>query len=101
MSGHLVGERCIEAASAMADGIQLAGFVSMAKQSNTNTAFFKMGGRGAVAHEPTSHGEEKPLRNHPHGAKMEGKEGQPNFIPGEAPVGQMGRSKSAKKKRHL
>jgi hypothetical protein len=69
----------------------------MVKKSSTNSAFFKTGGREAASHEPIAHEEEKPLRNHPHGAKAQGKEGQPNFIPGEAPVGQAGRSKPEKK----
>jgi hypothetical protein len=70
----------------------------MVKQSSTNSAFFKTGGREAASHEPVAHEEEKPLRNHPHGEKLQGKQGQPNFIPGEAPVGQAGRSEPAKKK---
>jgi hypothetical protein len=80
-----------------ADGIQLATFVTMAKQSSTNSSFFKTGGREAGSHETMAHGQ-KPLRNHVHGAKLQGKQGQENFIPGEAPVGQTRRSKSVKKK---
>ncbi len=68
----------------------------MAKQSSTNAAFFKTGGREAASHEPIGD-EHGPLRNHPHATKTQGREGQPNFIPGEAPVGQVGRSKRAKR----
>ncbi|MDP9361944.1 MAG: hypothetical protein M3P29_10880 [Acidobacteriota bacterium] len=70
----------------------------MVKNSSTNTAFFKTGGRLAASHETIDRGDEKPLRDHPHGAKAQGKDGQPNFIPGEAPVGQKGRPKPLKKK---
>jgi hypothetical protein len=68
--------------------------------TSTNTAFFKAGGREAAQHETMAHAraDEKPVRNHRHGAKMQGKEGQPNFIPGEAPVGQTSRTRPAKKK---
>jgi hypothetical protein len=65
----------------------------MAKQSSTNSDFFKTGGREAASHDTEARGDEKPLRNHPHGAKLQGKEGQPNFIPGQAPVGQSRRAK--------
>jgi hypothetical protein len=71
----------------------------MAKKSSTNSSFFQTGGRVAGSHEVKAHvDDDKPLRNHPHDVKMQGKEGQQNFIPGEAPVGQTGRTKPMKKK---
>ena len=70
----------------------------MVKSSSTNSAFFKTGGRLAAAHETIDRGDQKPLTNRGRGAKMQGKEGQPNFIPGEAPVGPTSRAKAAKKK---
>ena len=79
-------------------GIHFAPFVSMVKKSSTNSSFFQTGGREAGSHEIMAHVDDKPLRNQTHGAKMQGKEGQPNFIPGEAPVGQAGRTKPARKK---
>jgi hypothetical protein len=70
----------------------------MVKKSSTNSAFFKTGGREAASHEIKAHEDDKPLRNRPHDAKMQGRAGQPNFIPGEAPVGQTGRTRQSKKK---
>lgn len=70
----------------------------MVKQSSTNSSFFKTGGREAGSHETIDRGDEKPLANHPRGAKMQGRNGQANFIPGEAPVGQQSRSRPVKKK---
>jgi len=70
----------------------------MAKKSSTNSSFFQTGGREAGSHEIKAHIDDKPLRNHPHDVKMQGKEGQQNFLPGEAPVGQTGRTKPTKKK---
>ena len=69
----------------------------MVKQSSTNSAFFKTGGREAASRQEMAHEREKPLSNQTPDADVQGKEGQPNFIPGEAPVGEAGRSKPAKK----
>ena len=70
----------------------------MVKQSSTNSAFFKTGGREAASRQELAHEREKPLSNQaPDDANVQGKEGQPNFIPGEAPVGEAGRPKPEKK----
>ncbi|HVT02981.1 MAG TPA: hypothetical protein VHL58_06345 [Thermoanaerobaculia bacterium] len=68
------------------------------KTTSTNTTFFKTGGRLAATKKFETQAEEKVFMDHPHGEKMEGKKGQPNFIPGEAPVGQRGSTKPAMKK---
>lgn len=74
----------------------------MAKESSTststNTAFFKTGGRDVKLKEETAHLDEKAPRNQTHGAKMQGKTGQQNFIPGGLPVGQRAPARPTKKK---
>ena len=79
-------------------GIQLATDGSMTKQSSSNSAFFKSGGREAAARQELAHDRDQPLNAQPAHASPQAKDGQPNFIPGEAPVGQSGRRASAKKK---
>jgi hypothetical protein len=63
---------------------------TMAKSTSTNTTFFKTNGRLAASHDPTNKGTEYAATGNAAGAEQQGKEGQPNFIPGEAPVGQRG-----------
>jgi hypothetical protein len=63
----------------------------MSKHNNVNPNFYKDGGR-----EHTEGADKGDSRYEPKGelaqseknAKSQGKEGQPNFIPGEAPVGE-------------
>src|SRR5207302_496657 len=66
---------------------------TMSKQINVNPNFYKDGGR-----EHTEGGDKGDSRLEDKGAmsksrQTRGKEGQPNFIPGEAPVGEPGRKK--------
>jgi hypothetical protein len=65
----------------------------MSKQINVNPNFYKGGGR-----EHTEGADKGDAQLEDKGAmskarKTQGKEGQPNFIPGEAPVGEPGRKK--------
>jgi hypothetical protein len=68
----------------------------MSKQNNVNPNFYKDGGRehtegadkGDSAYEPKGE-----LAQSEKNAKLQGKEGQPNFIPGEPPVGESKNSK--------
>lgn len=63
----------------------------MSKQNNVNPNFYKDGGRehtegadkGDSPYEPKGE-----LAQSEKNSKLQGKEGQPNFIPGEAPVGE-------------
>ena len=69
----------------------------MSKHINVNPNFYKVGGREhAEGHgEAITHEEDKQQMTQSRrrsNRKMQGKQGQPNFIPGEAPVGE--------KKRH-
>jgi hypothetical protein len=73
---------------------------AMSKHMNANPSFYKTGGRELAEHhgETIPHEQEKPISTHLHGVKMQGKEGQPNFIPGQTPVGQPGRTRSTRKR---
>jgi hypothetical protein len=66
----------------------------MSKNINVNPNFYKDGGRehteGADKAKP--HDDAKQQLAQSKKKQMQGKEGQPNFIPGEAPVGEPGRS---------
>ena len=65
----------------------------MSKQINVNPNFYKDGGREHTegADKGDSDLEDKgAMRNQ---RKTQGKQGQPNFIPGEAPVGEPGPKK--------
>jgi hypothetical protein len=68
----------------------------MSKQNNVNTDFYKTGGRehteGSDKGDPVEGDKQQMAQNL---ASQQGQQGSPNFIPGEAPVGQPG--KSAKK----
>jgi hypothetical protein len=65
----------------------------MSKQINVNPNFYKDGGREHTegADKGDSSLEDKGAMNEPR--ETQGKEGHPNFIPGEAPVGESGRKK--------
>jgi hypothetical protein len=67
----------------------------MSKNINVNPNFYKDGGR-----EHTEGGDKGDSRLEDKGAmsksrerQSQGKEGQPNFVPGAAPVGESGRKK--------
>jgi hypothetical protein len=63
----------------------------MSKQNNVNPNFYKDGGRehteGPDKGDTKGDAKQNLGQNHAN-QKQQGKEGQPNFIPGEAPVGQ-------------
>lgn len=67
----------------------------MSKNINVNPNFYKDGGRehteGSDKAKP--HDEAKRELAQSKTDQMQGKEGQPNFIPGEAPVGEPGRNR--------
>jgi hypothetical protein len=65
----------------------------MSKNNNVNPGQYKVGGREHAEGdgEAIVHDQEK-QKFSTAARETEGKEGQPNFIPGEAPVGQPGRS---------
>ena len=61
----------------------------MSKQNNVNPNFYKDGGREHTegADKGDSMDPQRISENKKH-LKSQGKEGQPNFIPGQAPVGE-------------
>ncbi len=67
-------------------------FLCMSKHINVNPNFYKVGGREhAEGHgEATAHGEQtgQHKRNERRSRRAQGREGDRNFIPGAAPVGQ-------------
>ena len=65
----------------------------MSKQINVNPNFYKDGGREHTegADKGDAPLEDKGAMSEP--LETQGKEGHPNFIPGEAPVGEPGRKK--------
>jgi hypothetical protein len=67
----------------------------MSKQINVNPNFYKDGGREHTdgADKADAVFEQKSEMSKQRKRRMQGKEGQPNFIPGEAPVGEPGRRK--------
>ncbi|MEO8035970.1 MAG: hypothetical protein ABI837_16145 [Acidobacteriota bacterium] len=72
----------------------------MSKKNNVNPNFYKDGGRENT--EGADKGDvyetqKQALRESEHETKMQGKRGQPNFIPGQSPVGEPGRSSSSRK----
>ena len=64
--------------------MRFAPALSMSKQNNTNPNFYYEGDRNHQG-EGIVHEEHKDKLSQSN--KKQGKEGQPNFIPGEAPVG--------------
>ena len=68
-------------------GTAFAAGSGMSKQNNANPNFYKDGDRNhqgeGIVHEDHK---ERMAEDRKH--QSEGREGQPNFIPGEAPVGQ-------------
>ena len=66
----------------------------MSKKNNVNTDFYKTGGREHT--EGSDKGDSmdpQQISQSKQELKAQGKEGQPNFIPGEAPVGESKKDK--------
>ena len=61
--------------------------VPMSKLNNVNPNFYKDGGRDHTEGPDKGDVREKPKQEQPD-KKHQGKEGQPNFIPGQKPVGE-------------
>jgi hypothetical protein len=59
----------------------------MSKYNNVNPNFYKDGGRDHTEGPDKGDVHEEP-KQAPEQQKRQGKEGQPNFIPGEKPVGE-------------
>lgn len=67
----------------------------MSKRNNVNPNFYYDGGRESTEGPDKGNvysDDKQQLSQNAKDSKMQGKEGQPNFIPGEAPVGQPGKS---------
>ena len=69
----------------------------MSKRNNVNPNFYYDGGResteGPDKGNIYSDDKEQLSQSQKGSQKLQGKEGQPNFIPGEAPVGEPGRKR--------
>jgi len=69
--------------------------LTMSKNINVNPNYYKDGGREHTegADKGDSRLEDKGAMSKSQERQSQGNEGQPNFIPGEAPVGDAGRKK--------